>query len=46
MSRCAHGLYTGLPSALTPMPQPGDPCPGFVAQPGQCWQMITTGNCR
>jgi hypothetical protein len=22
------------------MPEPGDRCPGFVAQPGQCWQMI------
>ncbi len=22
------------------MPEPGDPCPGFVAEPGRCWQMI------
>ena len=22
------------------MPQPGDPCPGFIAEPGRCWQMI------
>lgn len=22
------------------MPQPGDPCPGFIAQPGECWQMV------
>jgi hypothetical protein len=22
------------------MPEPGDPCPGFIAQPGECWQMI------
>jgi hypothetical protein len=25
---------------VSPMPQPGDPCPGFIAQPGRCWQMI------
>ena len=22
------------------MPEPGDPCPGFVADPGRCWQMV------
>ena len=21
-------------------PCPGDPCPGFMAQPGRCWQMV------
>jgi hypothetical protein len=21
-------------------PQPGDPCPGFIAQAGRCWQMV------
>jgi hypothetical protein len=25
---------------VSPMPEPGDPCPGFIAQPGRCWQMI------
>ncbi len=22
------------------MPSPGDPCPGFIAEPGRCWQMM------
>ena len=32
---------SGLPShPVSPMPEPGDPCPGFVAQPDQCWRMV------
>jgi len=26
------------------MPQPGDPCPGFIAEPGRCWQMVYDRN--
>ncbi len=26
--------------------QPGDPCPGFIAQPGECWQTATSSRCR
>ena len=22
------------------MPLPGDSCPGFIAEPGRCWQMV------
>ena len=22
------------------MPAPGDPCPGFIAEHGRCWQMV------
>ena len=25
---------------MSPMPEPGDPCPGFIAEPGRCWQMV------
>jgi hypothetical protein len=28
------------------MPEPGDLCPGFIAQPGECWQMIYDRTCR
>jgi hypothetical protein len=30
--------YTVAP--VSPMPEPGDPCPGFIADVGRCWQMI------
>ena len=37
----------GLPShPVSPMPEPGDPCPGFVAQPDQCWKMVYSTSCR
>ena len=26
------------------MPQPGDPCPGFISEPGRCWQMVYDHN--
>jgi hypothetical protein len=26
--------------AMSPMPEPGEPCPGFVAEPGRCWRMV------
>jgi len=26
------------------MPEPGDRCPGFIAEPKQCWQNIYDGN--
>ena len=26
------------------MPQPGDPCPGFVVEPGRCWQIVYDRN--
>ena len=29
---------------VCPMPEPGDPCPGFVAHDGECWQMIYDRN--
>ena len=32
------------PSTVAPMPEPGDPCPGFIVQPGECWQMIYDRN--
>jgi hypothetical protein len=22
------------------MPEPGEPCPGFIAEPGRCWRMV------
>ena len=25
---------------MSPMPEPGDPCPGFIAELGRCWQMV------
>jgi hypothetical protein len=25
------------------MPEPGDPCPGFIAEPGRCWRMVYSG---
>ena len=25
---------------LMPMPQPGGPCPGIIAQAGRCWQSV------
>ena len=25
---------------MSPMPEPGEPCPGFIAKPGRCWQML------
>jgi hypothetical protein len=25
-------------------PRPGDPCPGFVAEVGRCWQMVYDRN--
>ncbi len=25
---------------VVPMPQPGDPCPGFIAEPDRCWRMV------
>ncbi len=34
------GLPCGMDSAARPLPSPGDPCPGFIAEPGRCWQMI------
>ena len=40
-SRRAH---PGTLAPVSPMPEPGDPCPGFVAQPGECWQMIYDGH--
>jgi hypothetical protein len=26
--------------AVAAMPQPGDPCPGFIAEAGRCWQNV------
>ena len=26
------------------MPQPGDPCPGFIVDVGRCWQMVYDRN--
>jgi hypothetical protein len=28
------------------MPKPGDPCPGFIAEPGRSWQMIYSHQLR
>jgi hypothetical protein len=25
---------------MASMPQPGDPCPGFIAEPGRCFRMV------
>ena len=25
---------------MSPVPEPGDPCPGFIAQPGRCRQVM------
>jgi hypothetical protein len=25
---------------MDPMPEPGDVCPGFVAEAGECWRMV------
>jgi hypothetical protein len=22
------------------MPEPGDPCPGFIVEPGRCWHTV------
>jgi hypothetical protein len=41
LGRCAgHEYCRPTLDLVSPMPQPGDPCPGFIAQPGRCWQMI------
>ena len=29
-----------LPSAMPPMPQPGDRCEGFMAEAHHCWRMV------
>jgi hypothetical protein len=29
---------------MTSMPDPGDPCPGFVVDVGRCWQMVYDRN--
>ena len=29
---------------LTQIPEPGDPCPGFISEPGCCWQMVYDHN--
>ena len=29
---------------VSPLPQPGDPCPGFMAQPGRCWRILYDRN--
>jgi hypothetical protein len=29
---------------MAPMPQPGDPCPGFMAEAGRCWRMVYDHN--
>ena len=26
------------------MPEPGDPCPGFIVEHGRCWQMVYDRN--
>ena len=26
------------------MPQPGDPCPGFIVDVGRCWRMVYDRN--
>ena len=26
------------------MPEPGDPCPGFISEAGRCWQMVYDHN--
>ena len=26
------------------LPRPGDPCPGFKAEPGRCWRMVYDRN--
>ncbi len=26
------------------MPEPGDPCPGFIVDPNRCWQMVYDHN--
>jgi hypothetical protein len=26
------------------MPEPGDPCPGFIVDVGRCWQMVYDWN--
>ena len=32
---------TSVPSRLMErMPEPGDPCPGFIVEPGRCWQNV------
>jgi len=33
-----------LPLAMAPMPEPGDPCPGFIARSDECWQMVYDRN--
>jgi hypothetical protein len=31
----------GVPSSsMAPMPKPGEPCPGFTAEPDRCWRML------
>ena len=25
---------------MEPMPEPGEPCPGFIAEPSRCWRMV------
>jgi hypothetical protein len=34
---CAVGLHV---CPVDRMPEPGDPCPRFIAEPGRCWQMV------
>jgi len=38
--RAPSGLRS---TSVDPMPQPGEPCPGFVAGPGRCWRMLYSG---
>ena len=34
------GGQLGTVPSVDRMPEPGDPCPGFIVQPERCWQMI------
>ena len=29
---------------MAPMPEPGDVCPGFIAEAGRCWRMVYDHN--
>jgi hypothetical protein len=37
-----HLATTASAATMEPMvmPVPGDPCPGFIAEPGCCWQNV------
>ena len=39
--RGAASLYRRPKS---PMPEPSDPCPGFMSVPGRCWRMLHDRN--